>query len=309
MHKLKGYQRVLLFLLLVLFLTSLLSPWAAWVWNLTIEVNPEWRGYRYPFSRIFDRLFMILAIAMFFPFTRFLKIASAAQLGLSSLRRGYRDLFRGFSLALISFIALVLIMSLSDVFEPGLRLAFEDGLERSVKGLLTAVTVGFLEEIFFRGMIFRGLLDGWKPTAAFLVANVFYAAIHFIKPAQKNYSEGLDPWLGFYHLIHAFERFLDPVSLLPGLFGLFLLGIVLSYALLRTGSLYLSIGLHAGWVFAIKSIKVYGNYRRRDLGWIFGASDPKFISGFTTWIGIIGVGVIIHWLTRRQQKPLTETEI
>ncbi|WP_169703713.1 CPBP family intramembrane glutamic endopeptidase [Candidatus Kuenenia stuttgartensis] len=32
-------------------------------------------------------------------------------------------------------------------------------------------------------------------------------------------------------------------------YGLFIVGVVLSYAYLKTNSLYLSIGLHAGWIF------------------------------------------------------------
>lgn len=298
--RVKSYQRVFLFLLSVLLLTCLLSPWAAILWDSILTIRPEWQNYRYPFSRIFNRLFMVLAIVLFFPCRRLLKIGSMAQLGLKSRPGSYRDCLTGVSLALGSVIAIGLVMSTSEVFTPYFRLSFAVGLERSLKALLTAVTVGLLEEIFFRGIIFKGLLEDWKPTGTFVAANLFYAAMHFIKPAKKSYLSSLDPWAGIDHLIHTFDRFLDPLALLPGLLGLFLLGLVLSYAFLRTGSLYLSIGLHAGWVFGIKTIRVYGNYTREDLGWLFGSSSPKIISGFATWIGILAVGVIVHWLTRRR---------
>jgi membrane protease YdiL (CAAX protease family) len=98
------------------------------------------------------------------------------------------------------------------------------------------------------------------------------------------------------------------VGLFPGLFGLFLLGIVLSYAFIRTGSLYLSIGLHAGWVFGIKTIKVYGNYTREGLGWLFGSTDPKFLSGVATWVGFLMVGLIVYWLTRKRQRGESKIE-
>ena len=61
--------------------------------------------------------------------------------------------------------------------------------------------------------------------------------------------------------------------------GLLLIGIVLSYAFLRTGTLYLSIGLHAGWIISIKTVRVFGDYRRESLGWLFGSTDPKIVSG------------------------------
>lgn len=311
--KAKSYQRVFLYLISVLLLTSLLSPWVYALWDLFLgpwlAALTEWQDYRYPFSKIFNRLFMILAISLFFPCRRLLKIGSMRQLGLQSMREGYRDLLKGFSIALISIIFLGAAMGLAEVFTIYFRLPFSVGLERSVKAIFAAITVGFLEEIFFRGMIFKGLLEDWRPTGAFVGSSLFYSAIHFVKPAQKSYLEGLDPLAGFSHLIHTFEQFLNPLSILPGLVGLFLLGMLLSYAFFRTNSLYLSMGLHAGLVFGVKTIRVYGNYTREDLGWIFGSSDPKIISGIAAWILIAAIGVFIHSITRKRQKLVTETEI
>ena len=298
---LMSYQRVFLFLILVLLLTSLISPWISNLWDWIRSLNPSWEEYRYPFSRIFNRVFMILAIGLFIPCRRMLGIGSAGQFGLGPIRRKYPDLIKGFSLALASMIAFAAVMTLAGVFTPYFRLPFEVGLERTLKGLLTAVTVGFLEEIFFRGILFKGMLDDWKPAGAFVFANLFYSAVHFVKPAQKVPLEGIDPLAGIFHLIHTFDRFLDPVALLPGLTGLFILGLVLSYAFMRSGSLYLSIGLHAGWIFSIKTLRVFGDFRREDLGWPFGFSDPKIISGWVTWICLIGVGVAVYYLTRKRQ--------
>ncbi len=204
-------------------------------------------------------------------------------------------------IAVVSFLFIVLAMSLSQVFDPHLRFSLSVATGRILGGLLTAITVGFLEEIFFRGMIFKGLIEDVKPAVAFFTANLFFAAIHFVKPAQKQYFVDFTPWYGFDHLLHTFERLLNPIAILPGLLGLFLLGILLSYAFIRTGSLYLSIGLHSGWIFGLKTIKVYGNYSREDLGWVFGSVDPKFVSGVATWICFLAVGLIVYWMTRKRQ--------
>jgi len=297
----KSYQRILVFLLLVLLLTIFLSPWAAALWNLVIEARPEWQGYRYPFSNIFGRLFMILGVILFFPCRSLLKIQSWGQLGLKPLRQGYPDLMRGALIALASFVTIVFFMSLVDVFIPFFRLSVPTALERSLKALLTALTVGLLEEIFFRGVIFKGLLEDWKPSAAFAVSSLFYAGIHFLKPADDTPLAGVDPWAGMRYFAGSLQPFLDPMPLLPGLLGLFLIGLVLSYAFSRTGVLYLSMGLHAGWVFGLKSVRVYGDFRREDLGWLFGSSDPKLVSGVAGWIAIVAVGLIIHRITRKRQ--------
>jgi hypothetical protein len=59
-------------------------------------------------------------------------------------------------------------------------------------------------------------------------------------------------------------------------------------------------GLHAGWVISIKTVRVFGDYQVENLGWLFGATDPKIVSGVATWIGVSLVGVAIYWITRRR---------
>lgn len=298
----KSYQRILIFLLAVLFVTALLSPWVALLWDLIIQAQPEWHEYRYPFSRIFDRLYMLLGIILFFAYRPLLGIGSMNQMGLQSARRAYPDLVKGFLLALGSLIILVIAMSWFEVFTPYFRLSLPAAAERSLEAFLTAATVGFLEEIFFRGIIFKGLLEDWKPPGAFIVASLFFSTLHFVKPAERFFLSGLEPWAGMRHVTNSFHPFLDPVGLFPGLFGLFVMGMVLSYAFLRTGSLYMSIGLHAGWIFGRKTLRVFGDYRRGDLGWLFGESDPKFVSGVTAWIVILIVGLAIHRITKNRAR-------
>lgn len=295
----KSYQRILVFLLLVLLLTIFLSPWAALVWHSFLEARPEWQEYRPSFSNIFGRLFMVMGAILFFPCRHLLKIQSLSQLGLKPSRQWHCDFARGALIAVASVIAVAFFMSVLDVFTPFFRLSLSTALQRSVKALLTALTVGFLEEIFFRGVIFKGLLEDCKLPAALAVSSLFYAGIHFLKPADDIPLAAFDPWAGMRYLAGAFEPFLDP-TLLSGLLGLFLIGLVLSYAFSRTGSLYLSIGLHAGWVFGLKTIRVYGDFRREDLGWLFGSSEPKLVSGVAGWIVILAVGVAIHWITRKR---------
>jgi membrane protease YdiL (CAAX protease family) len=298
----KSYKRIFILLSAALLFTCLLSPWIAALWDLIIMTLPGGEDYRYPFSRIFNRLFMITTILLFLTFRKHLKLESLKGYGLGPLREGYRNLLKGSTLALASMIALVIAMAASSIFTPYFRLSPSVALERSLSALLTALTVGLFEELFFRAIIFRGLLEDLKLPGALFVTNFFYAAVHFIRPAEKVVAQGIDISAGLRHVVSSFRPFLDPPSLLPGLFGLFLIGLVLSYALLRTGSLYLSIGLHAGWIFGIKTVRVYGDYRREDLGWLFGSSDPKLVSGVAGWIGIVVVGILVHCVTRKRHN-------
>ena len=296
----KSYQRLLIFVMLVLALTALISPWAATAWNLISNAEALAPEDRIPFSRFFDRFFMISGILLFFAYRSLLKIDSLSQLGLSPRTRAASDVAIGLCFALGSMFALGFIMSVAGVYAVFFRISLGESVELYLKAILTGLTVGFLEEIFFRGIIFRGLLEDWKPLPAFLAANLFYSALHFVKPGEQYFLSGVDPWAGFRHLFSTFAPFLNPAEIAPGMIGLLLIGIVLSYAFLRTGTLYLSIGLHAGWIISIKTVRVFGDYQRESLGWLFGSTDPKIVSGIATWAGIILVGVAVHWITRNR---------
>jgi len=127
-----------------------------------------------------------------------------------------------------------------------------------------------------------------------------------VKPDVEYFLDPTDPLAGFRHLLNTFEPFSEPLLLLPGIFGLFLIGVVLSYALARAGHLYLAIGLHAGWIVGLKMIRVFGDFSREQLGWAFGATDPKIISGVATWIGILLVGLAVRQLTRQESRLVTD---
>src|SRR6266478_4555501 len=273
----KSYQRLLIFVLLVLALTAVVSPWAATAWDLMSGAQAMAREDRIPFSRIFDRFFMISGVLLFFAYRPLLKIESPSQLGLTPRTRAVHDIAIGLCLALGSMLVLGFIMSLAEVYKPFFRLSLSESLVQCAKALLTAFTVGFLEEIFFRGIIFRGLLEDWKPLPAFVVANLFYSALHFVKPAEEYFLSGIDPWAGFRHLFSTFAPFLEPANIAPGI-----------------------IGLHAGWIISIKTVRVFGDYTRENLGWLFGSTDPKIVSGVMTWAGVILVGVAVHWITRKR---------
>src|SRR5262245_65058180 len=113
----KGYQRLLIFVLLVLALTALASPWAATAWDLISVAENAVPEDRIPFSRIFNRFFMISGILLFFVCRSLLKIESPAQLGLLPKKQAVRDVVNGLLLALGSMFTLGWIMSLAKVYQ------------------------------------------------------------------------------------------------------------------------------------------------------------------------------------------------
>jgi hypothetical protein len=86
--------------------------------------------------------------------------------------------------------------------------------------------------------------------------------------------------------------------LLPTFVGLFLLGIVLAEAFLRTGTVYFSIGLHAGFVVGAKMWPHMTSGGLRLPAWLGGYGPQPLISGVAAWTVAIALLVLIRPLTR-----------
>ena len=289
----------MIFLAAALTLACIISPWLAIGADWFATEWPEILSERVSFDKVFNRAFMIAGMILFIAYHRTLAPAEIKRLLSPGFCIALRNFFTGWGLAVLSMVLLVIAMAATNVFRPYIRVSLTTGLSRFAGAFSAGIFAGLLEEVFFRGMLFFGIRKTGHPTRAYLFANFFYAAINFVKPGGEYFLDGVNVLAGFRHLIITFEPFLDPIPLLPGMTGLFLIGVVLSYALARTGNLWASIGLHAGWVLSLKLIKVFGNFWRADLGWAFGAAEPKILSGVATWLGVLLVGLAVSRLTRR----------
>ncbi|HEY1267929.1 MAG TPA: CPBP family glutamic-type intramembrane protease [Candidatus Binatia bacterium] len=289
----KPYKKLLLFVLLALAAAAIFSPWLFQLWN-------SYASSRRPpadFDQVFSAIFIFAGVALLLASPSFLRPRLLREAGLAGNER--RNFFYGFILAVLSMALLAVVMYFAGALAPGLSDPLYAIVRASGKALITALLVGFLEEIFFRGLLFKGLMEDYGGAAAFIGANLLYAAAHFFKAPEHFVLDGMDPLAGFRFLVFCLAPYLDTATTIPGLIGLFIIGVVLSYALLRSGSLYLSIGLHAGWVFAIKTLSLYGDFTREGLGWAFGAK-PKLVSGVVTWLGILLVGAVVRLMTRNR---------
>jgi membrane protease YdiL (CAAX protease family) len=290
----KAYKKLLLFIVVALAAAALLSPW---IFMLAKTFAAGRRGPA--FEQSFAGLFIAAGSALLLATPSLLRLQLLREAGIVANDRA--NAVYGFVLAVASMALLGFVMYLSGALAPGVSDPLPSVLRSLGKALVTATMVGILEELFFRGILFRGLLEDSRPAIAFAAANLFYAASHFFKPPESFIVGGIDPFAGFRFVALCLAPFLDPLAILPGLTGLFILGAVLSYALVRTGTLHLSIGLHAGWIFGIKALPLFGDFSREDLGWLFGAK-PKIVSGVVTWAGILLVGAIVHFMTRHRSS-------
>lgn len=115
--------------------------------------------------------------------------------------------------------------------------------------LLGALTVAFIEEIFFRGIVYKAFWQDLRSKIpAALLAASFFGSLHWISFAWLlRWAEGKES---------LFQTFVSLKFLHAESAGMFLfittLGLLLIYSYEYIGSLYASIGLHAGMVFAAR---------------------------------------------------------
>ena len=100
----------------------------------------------------------------------------------------------------------------------------------------------------------------------------------------------MDWFSGFDSLAHSFDQFSEPMLVLGGFTTLFVIGIALAHARVGTRSLWLPMGLHAGWILASEG---FGKIARREmvaLPWL----------GKTLLIGLVPLAVcLLSWVLIR----------
>ena len=246
MHPLRS---VLIFLVVVFLGGALVAP-AAYL-LVQAAMPGSWLA-QHPFHRYMNRAFLGLALISIWPLLRGLGATSWRELGLVSGggRTGFIDWRRlgaGFVLGMISLacVAILAVGMHGRQLNPDLTLARLTGGVAGAAG--TAIIVAVIEEVLFRGALFGGLRRFWDWRAALLLSSMAYAIMHFMENVR---AEGPVTWTsGLEFLPRMLRGFGDWQVVIPGFFNLTLAGILLGLAYQRTGNLYFSIGLHAGWIF------------------------------------------------------------
>jgi len=128
---------------------------------------------------------------------------------------------------------------------------------KAIKSAATSATVtSLLEEILFRGAILGIFLRAFKPRTAILLLSLLFASVHFLQPPSgTTLTSPGSPGSGFELLGLIGSRFLQPQPMLFEFTTLLIVGLILGHARFATASLWLPIGLHAGWIFALKVFK------------------------------------------------------
>ena len=252
-----------------------------------------------PFHRFLDRSFLIFALAGLWPLLRSLGATSWRDIGIippyGQLKKFFGGLLLGFfSLAAVAGIAI-------GVGGRGVaqNLAAGKIIWIIFSAIGTATVVAALEEILFRGGIFGGLRRVLYWPFALLFSSAIYALVHFL---QRVELAGPVVWSsGLVLLPQKLGGFADFHALVPGFFNLTLAGMLLGLAYQRTGNLYFSIGMHAGWIFWLKTYGAFTTTAPRAATWFWGTG--KLIDG---WLALIVLAVMLVVVRFLPLKPAHE---
>ena len=276
---------------------ALLAPWLYRLAQLLAQPLP---GIAHaPFHRFLDRSFLILALAGLWPMLRSLGATSWREAGLVPPHGQGNKLLGGL---LLGFLSLAVVAGIAvgcgdRAFGP--TLTAHKVVAAVFSAAATAAVVATLEEILFRGGIFGGLRRVLFWPLALLISSGIYALVHFLQRAELA---GPVAWnSGLVLLPQELRGFVDFHALVPGFFSLTLAGLLLGLAYQRTGNLYFSIGLHAGWIFWLK---IYGQITvpaPQAAGWFWGSG--KMTDGWLAFIILALTLALFPFLPLAPRRP------
>lgn len=204
-----------------------------------------------------------------------------------------RDLLAGMGSAAAGMAAVFLLeLALGWIKADGLVLSALpwDALLRALwLALLANATAAVSEEVIFRGFLFTGLKEAWDTNGAVLVSAVIFSSVHILANAATGTQ-----WTKLIPMVA-------------------LVGVILAWAYLRTGSLWLPVGLHFAWNLFQDDIFNLNAKNASDslIGFQTTLNAPGWFAGsaFGIEVGAAGVLALLVtllgiWLYTRQRKSV-----
>jgi membrane protease YdiL (CAAX protease family) len=230
-----------------------------------------------PVHRVMHRIAMLLALVGLVVLTRRLGLTDRESLGYGLPRREFlRQLGIGFVCGIGLMLPLTALLLGLDIRE------VKPGFDGAWLGLI-GVTVAFIEETFFRGVLFTAVSRTSGAAAAVIAPSLLYASLHFLGGKLRVPPEEVSWVHGFEVLSKLFERYVDPLTFADSFVALAMLGVLFALIRLRTGAIAACIGLHAAGVGFIAVLREATRVN----------PDTEFAALVGSYDGVIGWAALI----------------
>lgn len=239
-----------IYYLLILFLGSILfaaivSPWVYWGFEKWNQFYPN-LAIQYildkGLDKTFDRL-RWLPVLLFLPILLWhVHLFTAKKLGLVFQSKHLLITLKWFFIGMGMFGVTAIIQYNLVVFD--FRIGFDDFKEMLfvasgivIKAFFAALIIGMIEEIVFRGMVFRFFYTAMRPELAVTLSALFFAWTHFKDIPKEIMEESITTtWAsGFVVAFWTLLSFTQTLEWIPFL-NLFLSGLILNLVFLKNYS-------------------------------------------------------------------------
>jgi len=282
---LKDAARLVAYFAAVILFGALAAPLLFWAARAlaTHGIFPMLASF--DFEAFFHRALLLGAIAFLWPLLRWLGIKSRRDLQLEPNPRWLRDVAVGFVLSGLPVCACEMFLVQRGLYS----MRSSASTTGSIQVILSAFIVPFIEEALFRGLFLGVLLRAFRPWMANIVSAAIFSMVHFLKAPDET-TTTVRWFSGFISLAHSTDQFSQPMLVLAGFTTLWVIGLALAHARLRTRSLWSPIGLHAGWILFSEGFSKIARREVVALPWL----------GKSLLIGLVPLAVcLLSWMLLR----------
>ena len=292
---------LLMYLSFVFLVAALAAPWVSLALQAVANFGSALKPLaEFPFHPTVNRCLLFLALAGLWPFVRSLGIQGWADLGFTPLKLHWKKIVGGFCIGFCSLATVALLAIWCGARSLDLRHSGAAIVGELLSATLSAMAVAILEESLFRGALFGALRKTNPWPLALVVSSAVYALLHFF--AKPDSPASIQWHSGFSTLGSMLGGFVDLDEVVPQFLNLFIVGLILGFVFHRTGNLYFSIGLHAGWVFWLRSYGFLTNKVKGNSFTIWGSG--KLIDGWVATAMLLSVFAFLVIRFQNQKRDL-----
>lgn len=223
---------------------------------------------------------------------KYLDRKSFLSLGLRLDATAVKDFFAGLGISGLMIGTLFVVFLVSGLLEIK-EIGWPSGGFSAVLGILfwlfgIGLAVGWSEELAFRGYLLQNMKEGMGIWRAVLLSCILYGLLHMSNPNSSLLSGVLIAMIGFVRI----------------------------FGWLRTGQLWLSMGMHAGWNFfqgfvlgfAVSGMRTESliEHKISGPGWITGGSFGPEAGILVLPFVVLGLILMYGWTAKRENTPWNE---
>ena len=235
------------------------------------QTDPRFPGLRdLEFDSVTSRCVMAFLLIGVAAMLKISGMMSLEELGLKKDPRALKRVAWGFLIGCLTLICVYGTGWMAGVYSG--RIVWKlNVISRLFNYLLGALVVGVLEETVCRGVIFGLFKRSVGLWMGAILSSLLFAFVHFARPAVPvgivygHWDSGLS-LMG-----HLFGGVGWNAHFFPMVLTLFVMGMILCIFYDRYGNLYFIMGLHAGWVWIMRSgVFFFDNRKGAALHYLFG---------------------------------------